>query len=539
MFVAFAVDRALGFLLIVVITRAWAPAAVGHWTQVVALTGALGTIASMGLYQAHIRFAEESAEPRIRHSLQLTILSVTTGALLLAAIVAAVIPGPFSRTVFGVATETRLLAAVFALAMSELWAEFVTVQLRAEVDARGAALVMGGKAVLRVLLISTLAFSGGGDVARAVFALALAQWLAAVFALAMSELWAEFVTVQLRAEVDARGAALVLGGKAVLRVLLIGSLALTGGGDVARAVFALALAQWLAAVAMIVARLGGAHWLAAGFAPARTLFARALKMAIPMIPAAFAAQGFVTTERLVLARTSPEVIAHFTIGQQFASNAMMAYVILGSMFYPMLVRVWREGKAAAAAPVVSGALLTYAVVSLPALLVLPLVSRELVPLLTTPFYEVSASSFLLLMLGAAGLGVHQLAGYVFYVTERTWELLALLAGSLAVKLVCSVLLVARLGERGAVLSWAIAGALLAVATLLRARSLVRFTLPIGRTLRIAGAAILAGGIVATARFASPDPSRLFVLSTAALALGLYAVLMRGELRRAFQVGAPV
>lgn len=470
MFVAFAVDRALGFLLIVLITRWWAPVEVGYWTQAITLTGALGTIASMGLYQAHIRFAEESAEPRIRHSLQLTILSVTTGALLLAAIVAAVIPGPFSRAVFGAATETRLLAAVFALAMSELWAEFVTVQLRAEVDARGAALVMGGKAVLRVLLI--------------------------------------------------------------------GSLALTGGGDVARAVFALALAQWLAAVALIVARLGGGHWLAAGFAPARTLFARALKMAIPMIPAAFAAQGFVTTERFVLARTSPEVIAHFNIGQQFASNAMMAYVILGSMFYPMLVRVWREGKAAAAAPVVSGALLTYAVVSLPALLVLPLVSRELVPFLTTRFYEVSASSFLLMMIGAAGLGVHQLAGYVFYVTERTWELLALLAGSLAVKLICSVLLVARLGERGAVLSWAIAGALLAVATLLRARSLVRFTLPIGRTLRIAGAAILAGGIVATARFAFPDPSRLFVLSTAALALGLYAVLMRGELRRAFQVGAP-
>ncbi len=468
MFVAFAVDRALGFLLIVLITRWWAPVEVGYWTQAITLTGALGTIASMGLYQAHIRFAEESAEPRIRHSLQLTILSATTGALLLAATVAAVIPGAFSRTVFGVATETRLLAAVFALAMSELWAEFVTVQLRAEVDARGAALVLAGKAVLRVLLISTLAVSGGGDVARAVSALALAQWLAAVV--------------------------------------------------------------------VIVARLGGLHWMSAGFAPARELFRRSVKMALPMIPAALAAQGFVTTERFVLARTSPEVIAHFNIGQQFASNAMMAYVILGSMFYPMLVRVWREGKAVAAAPVVSGALLTYAVVSLPALLVLPLVSRELVPFLTTRFYEVSASSFFLLMIGAAGLGVHQLAGYVFYVTERTWELLTLLALALGLKLALAIILVERCGERGAVFAWGIAGAVLAIATVLRARHFVRFDLPVARLARIAGSALVAAAVVVAVRILTTDPSRTLVLGSGVVALAGYALLMRNELRQAAHVG---
>ena len=54
-------DRALGFLLIVLITKWWSPTEVGFWTQAVTFTGALATIASMGLYQAHIRFAEESA----------------------------------------------------------------------------------------------------------------------------------------------------------------------------------------------------------------------------------------------------------------------------------------------------------------------------------------------------------------------------------------------------------------------------------------------------------------------------------------------
>jgi O-antigen/teichoic acid export membrane protein len=483
MFVAFAVDRALGFLLIVLITKWWSPTEVGFWTQAVTFTGALATIASMGLYQAHIRFAEESAEPSIRHSLQLTILSTTTVALLLAALVAAAVPGGFARSVFSVATETRLLAAVFALALSELWTEFVTTQLRAEVDARGAAMVLAGKAVLRVVLVGTLALT-------------------------------------------VRGAAGASGASGA------------SGADVARVVGALAITQWLATVAVMLARLGAAHWFVAGFAPGRELFRRALRMAVPMIPAAIAAQGFVTTERFVLARTSPETLAHFNIGQQFASNAMMAYVILGSMFYPMLVRVWREGKAQAAAPVVSGALMTYLVVSLPALLVLPLVSRELVPLLTTRFYEVGAWSFLALMIGAAGLGVHQMAGYVFYVTERTWELLALLGFGLLVKIVCALALVARFGEQGAVLAWAIAGTVLALATLVRARHLVRFHLPLGRLARVVGSAVLAATIVAAVRLAVGDRSRALVLSAAAVALVIYAFLMRNELRYAAHVRVP-
>ena len=488
MFAAFAVDRALGFLLIVLITRWWSPTEVGFWTQSVAFTGALATIASMGLYQAHIRFAEESADARTRHSLQLTILLATTAALLLAALVAAAIPGGFARSVFGVATETRLLAAVFALALSELWTEFVTVQLRAEVDARGVAMVMVGKAILRVALVGMLGLTVGGAADGSVGAN------------------------------EASG---------------------TSSADLARVVAALAVTQWLATGAIMVTRLGAAHWLGAGFAPGRALFARALRMALPMIPAAIAAQGFVTTERMILARTSPETIAHFNIGQQFASNAMMAYVILSSMFYPMLVRAWREGKAAAAAPVVSGALTTYALISLPALLVLPLVSRELIPLLTTRFYEVGAWPFLALMAGAAGLGVYQLAGSVFYVTERTWELLALLSLCLLAKLVLAIVLVARFGERGAVMAWAIAGTVLALATLVRARQLVAFGLPLGRMARMVGSAMLAAGLVATVRLVITDPSRALVLTSAAVALAGYAVLMRHELRQAMHVGAPV
>lgn len=470
MFVAFAIDRALGFLLILGITRAWAPATVGHWTQAIALTGALGTIASMGLYQAHIRFAEESADPRVRHSFQLTVLSVTTGALLIAALLGTLASGPVARFVFGAdVTDTHMLAAAFALALSELWAEFVTVQMRAEVDAQGVARIITARSVLRVLIIGTLAAGGVSDVATAIVTLAAAQFVGAI--------------------------------------------------------------------ALIVVRFSGASWLRAGFAPAQGLFRRAIGMALPLIPMAVAAQGYGLTERFALAHYAPTDIPHFNVGQQFASNAMMAYVILGSMFYPMLVRAWRNGKAATSAPLVAGAMMTYLLLSLPALLILPLVSRELIPLLTTRYYELSAPAALLLMIGAAGFGVHQLASYVFYVNERTWELLALLTFSLAVKLAGAVFLVARLGEQGAVLSWAIAGIVLAVATVQRARTFVRFTLPAGRTLRVTGAAVLAASIVAVVRFTIPDPSRLLILSTAVLALSIYAVLMRGELRRALGAGA--
>ena len=462
MFVAFAVDRALGFLLIVLITRWWAPVEVGYWTQAITLTGALGTIASMGLYQAHIRFAEESAEPRIRHSLQLTILSVTTGGLLTAAIVAAAIPGPFSRAVFGVATETRLLAAVFALAMSELWAEFVTVQLRAEIDARGAALVMGGKAVLRVLLV--------------------------------------------------------------------GAFALTGHDDVSKAVLALAVVQWLAATAVILMRFGGRHWIAGGLAPSRGLFGRALRMALPMIPAAVAAQAYVTIERFSLARLQPSSIAHFSIGQQFASNAMMAYVILGSMFYPMLVRAWRDGKAGAVPMMVSDILVMYAVVSVPAIVVLPLVSRELIPLLTTQYYQVSASSFLALMIGAAGLGVHQLAGYVFYVRERTWEFLPLLGLGFLAKLLCVATLISAFGERGAAFTSGIGGMVLAFATLVRAHRLIPFGFPLRRIGRVTAASLAAAAPVVAVRFWSDQSSSALILLAAAIGLAGYVVMMRAELR---------
>jgi len=464
MLVAFAADRLFGFALIMIVTRWWSPASVGQWTQVIALTGAFAVTTSLGLFQAHVRFAEESADPRVRYSLQLSIVTATTLAMGVLTLASMAMRRTVSHWAFGSDADVSLVLAACLLATSDLWIEFVTTQFRAQLQT---------------------GFTAGALV-----------------------------------------------GKAILRFLVVAPFALRSHVEVATIVGVLAALQAAAALLAILVFFHGSRWLSTGFAPAAKLFRRALVMAAPTLLAAVAAQLFMTAERWFLARTFPAVIAHYNIGQQIASNAMLAYIILGSMLYPMMVRTWRAGDTAATASLQRDAITVYALVTLPALAILPAISRAVVAVITTRYYEIDGVTMFLFMLGAFGFGIHQLAGYALYVTERTRDLLLLLGGAAVGKVLLAGLLIPRWAEHAAALSWGISGTLLAVATVIRGRQLLTFSPP-WRVYARGTAAALAGGVAVALVCSRLQPgNRLGELGVGAAGVAAYFLFVWPDLRNA-------
>lgn len=425
---AFATDRLFGFALIVLITRWWSPASVGQWTQMVALTGAFAVVTSLGLFQAHVRIAEESADPRVRRSLQLSIVTATTLAMGMLTLLAMTARHTVARWAFGTAEDATLVLAVCFLATSDLWMEFVTTQFRAQLHTGQTALLVAGKAVMRFVIVAVFAVRQEGGLSTIVALLAAVQ----------------------------------------------------------------ALTAWL----IMVTKFDGLTWLSVGFAPGAHLYRRAVAMAGPTIVAGVAAQLFVTAERWFLARTAPAMIAHYNVGLQIASNAMLAYIILGSMLYPMMVRAWQAGDRQGAAALQRDGIAVYALTALPLLAILPVISRAVVAVIATRYYEIDGATMFLFLLGAFGFGIHQLAGYTMYVAERTTDLLLLLCGAALVKVGLSALLIPRWGEFAAALSWGVSGVVLAIATVVRCHGLLPFE-PAWRSLvRSAVVALACGSALA-------------------------------------------
>lgn len=63
-------------------------------------------------------------------------------------------------------------------------------------------------------------------------------------------------------------------------------------------------------------------------------------MATPMLPLLFAGPVVLTLEKWLIAHAQPTALAHFNVGQQFASNLMMLYVPIGWALFPRLVAAW-------------------------------------------------------------------------------------------------------------------------------------------------------------------------------------------------------
>ncbi len=458
---AYLVDRVLGFVLIAVITRRWAPGAVGWWLQAVTVSGAIATIASAGLYQAQIRVGAEARDAREERSLELRVI-LATSALLFGAVLATVlVPSWASLVTFGESHARSLLAATALLALSELWAEFVATRLRALVDAKRAALFQGSRAVVR--LIAVLVFVAFPD----------------------ERVWP--------------------------------------------AVALAAAAQLLATIAVFAVRLEGGAVVTAGTNAGATLFTRAVRLAWPMVPAAFIVQTFLTLERFVVtAQHGATDLSQFAVGVGLAGNAMLTYTIIGNMLYPMMVQARRGRDGAREQRLVEQGLAAFLFIAIPVLCVIPVVSLQLVPLLTSASYALQPVAFAGLLVGAAGFGVHQLAGYVFYLEERTHELLWVLGGALVVKGAMAFVLIPRLGVDGAVWSYAVGGAVLALATVVRARQLLRFAIPwalIGAALA-QGAALAAVTWLGTTRFTSGE--RIGPVLIALGALGAFGLLQRNR-----------
>ena len=175
MMAAFATDRLFGFALIMLITRWWSPTSVGHWTQLVALTGAFAVVTSLGLFQAHVRIAAESTDPRVRKSLQLSIVFTTTLAMGVLTLVAMTARHTVARWAFGSAEDATLVLAVCFLATSDLWMEFVTTQFRAQLHTGQTALVVAGKAVMRFVIVAVFAVRHEGGLSTIVALLAAVQ----------------------------------------------------------------------------------------------------------------------------------------------------------------------------------------------------------------------------------------------------------------------------------------------------------------------------------------------------------------------------
>jgi O-antigen/teichoic acid export membrane protein len=248
-----------------------------------------------------------------------------------------------------------------------------------------------------------------------------------------------------------------------------------------------------------------------------------------MVPAAFVVQTFLTFERFVVtAQHGATDLSQFAVGVGLAGNAMLTYTIIGNMLYPMMVQARRAREGGRERRLVEQGLAAFLFIAIPVLCVIPVVSVQLVPLLTSASYALAPLAFAGLLVGAAGFGVHQLAGYVFYLEERTHELLSVLLVALVVKAALAFLLIPRLGVAGAVWSYAAGGSVLAIVTMVRARQLMPFTIP-WRLIGAASTQGLALGAVTwlgASRF--PDGQRVGPVLIALGALGAFGLLQRNR-----------
>lgn len=231
------------------------------------------------------------------------------------------------------------------------------------------------------------------------------------------------------------------------------------------------------------------------------------------------ADRFALTHQLGLAATA--VYAAVTT---VVSVVGVVYTVLGFTLFPVLSRMWSEGDQARATELVAKASCVFLFVALPLIFWLVCVSDDLIPLLTTGAYRAPRNVVLLLGAAAVSFGLYQIALYLRLLAGEGSRMVVLMLLAALVNGGANWFLVPRLGLSGAAAAAALSNTLLAVMAYAGSWRTARPQFPWGGAARIALGALLAAVVSKSATPAFATMPWAALVFNFALLVGIHVVL---------------
>lgn len=182
---AVAGERALGLLLLPVLTRSTTPEDYAVWTQTAAVSGLLMPLVLLGLPTAIARHLAHGVEPSSRQRLMRQALAGVLAGLVVLASVALLLPGPIARALYGSASAASYVPIVLLVLACDALVDLLTAFWRAASRLPAIAAVLLARAALRCGFMVTALALLGWDFASAFASLAMLQLVLAALLFAL------------------------------------------------------------------------------------------------------------------------------------------------------------------------------------------------------------------------------------------------------------------------------------------------------------------------------------------------------------------
>lgn len=231
------------------------------------------------------------------------------------------------------------------------------------------------------------------------------------------------------------------------------------------------------------------------------------------------ADRFALTHQLGLAATA--VYAAVTT---VVSVVGVVYTVLGFTMFPVLSRMWSEGNQAGATELVAKATCVFLFVALPFIFWLACVSDDLIPLLTTGAYRAPLGVVLMLGVAAVSFGLYQIALYLRLLEGQGSRMVVLMLLAALVNGGMNWFLVPRFGLSGAAAAAALSNTLLAVMAYTGSWRTARPRFPWAIAVRIASGALLAAFVSKWVTPAFTTMPWVALVFNFALLVGIHVVL---------------
>ncbi|MDP1901631.1 MAG: lipopolysaccharide biosynthesis protein [Rubrivivax sp.] len=390
-------DRLLGLLLLPLLARAMVPQDYGAWTQTGVTTGLLMPVVLFATPTAIVRWfsGASAAAGRPRFFIR-----IGAAALALFIVCAALVWAgrlPVARLVYGEGGREALVPALLGLLLADASVELANAWLRAVGRIGAVAAVLVVRSGLRYGLVYALVGAGGEP---------LAGWL----------------------------------------------------GSYAAAQCVLALGVLAAAYGVL--RRGGVPAELATAAPAQGPPLRELwAFCAPLVLLALFTSFNLAFDRFLLVRLlGLDAVAVYSAAASLCSVPAVFYSVLGFTLFPVLARLWGDGRRDEAARLTTLALQTFVFLCLPVALGLALVGPALLPRLATASYDAPMAVFALLGVSVAAFGAYQILLYALLLDGRSRQVLMLAVGAAALNAALNLALTPRWGATGAAAAAAAANA---------------------------------------------------------------------------------
>lgn len=426
--VAVLIERALGLLLLPLLTRRLSEAEYGIWAQAAVVSSVLMPLVLVCLPTGIVRFFSAGLDRAQRRLWMGRSLSIAASLWALLALTCWVMPGVADEAVYGATNRVRFVAVALGLLACDALFDLLIAFLRADFRMRRIA--------------ALLVVRGGARFGFMFFALGP---LALSFDRAFEML---------------AGLQLVIVGLCFLVEFNRRPL----NGPVSDAGVERSPISWRAMLAFTA----------------------------PLVLMSALSSAHSYTDRFVLThQVGLQATAIYAAVATVVSVVNLAYTVLGFTLFPVLSRLWSQGERGQATALVSEATRVFLFIALPFTFWLVCVSDQLLPLLATQAYRVPADVVLLLGLAAVSFGLYQIILYLLLLAGQGARVAMIIFLAAMLNAFLNWLLVPRLGLSGAAGAATASNGLLAVIAYGWARRCAQVTFPWAGAARITLGALLA------------------------------------------------